>query len=204
MGKKDKRIDHYIANAAPFAQPILNYLRELVHAGCPDVEETMKWSFPHFDYSQEILCSMAAFKKHCSFGFWKASQLSDPYKILELVGKTSMGSLGQITSMNGLPKDRILLSYIKEAAKLNKEGVKPAPRPKTVTKKETEIPAYFLKALNNNKDAKKTFDNFSPSNKREYVNWVTDAKTEVTRKKRLETSIEWMSEGKIRHWKYVK
>ena len=204
MVKRDKRIDIYIANAAPFAQPVLNHLRELVHTGCPDVEETMKWSFPHFDYSGEILCSMASFKKHCSFGFWKASILPDPDHLLELVGKTSMGSLGQLTALSDLPSDRILIKYIKEAAKLNKEGVKVSPKAKAVIKKDIEVPDYFIKALNKNKKALKIFEGFSNTNKKEYVEWVTDAKSEDTREKRLETAVEWMSEGKIRHWKYIK
>src|SRR5688572_27262497 len=147
MGKRDKRIDVYIAKSAPFAQPILNHLRNLVHTACPDVEETMKWSFPHFDYAGEILCSMASFKKHCSFGFWKASLLSDPQGLLEVVGKTSMGSLGQITSLSDLPSDRILIKYTREAAKLNKEGVKVPSKAKTPVKKELQVPDYFMKAI---------------------------------------------------------
>ena len=204
MGKKDKRIDSYIANSAPFAQPILNHLRKLVHEVCPDVEETMKWSFPHFDYAGEILCSMASFKKHCAFGFWKASIMPDPHKLLQIVGKTAMGSLGQITDISELPPDRVIKEYIKEAARLNKEGVKLPQRTKAGTKKELEVPAYFTKELRKNKKAQSTFDTFSTTNKREYVDWITSAKTEETRAKRLETAIEWMSEGKIRHWKYVK
>jgi len=190
MGKRDKRIDTYIANSAPFAQRILNHLRELVHQACPEVEETMKWSFPHFEYCGEILCSMAAFKKHCSFGFWKASIMPDPDGILQLVGKTSMGSLGQLADMKDLPGDRILIKYIKAAAKLNKEGVKIEHKAKPVTQKELEVPEYFSKALSTNKKALKTFDGFSNTNKKEYVQWVTEAKTEETRNKRLATAIE--------------
>ena len=204
MGKRDKRIDVYIANSAPFAQPILNHLRELVHTGCPDAEETMKWSFPHFDYFGEILCSMASFKKHCSFGFWKASLLSDPDQLLETVGKTSMGSLGQITDLSDLPADRVIIKYIKEASRLNKEGVKVTAKAKVPVKRDLMIPEYFIKALTKNKKALKTFDKFSNTNRKEYVDWVTGAKTEDTRNKRLETAIEWMAEGKIRHWKYVR
>jgi uncharacterized protein YdeI (YjbR/CyaY-like superfamily) len=204
MGKKDKRIDVYIANSAAFAQPILNHLRELVHAACPDVEETMKWSFPHFQYSGEILCSMASFKNHCAFGFWKASILPDPHSLLHLAGKTTMGSLGSITSLSDLPSDRILKEYIREAAKLNREGIKVGQRTKTGTKKELVVPDYFSKALDKNKKALKTFEAFSTTNKREYVDWVTSAKTDETREKRLSTSIEWMTDGKIRNWKYVK
>jgi uncharacterized protein YdeI (YjbR/CyaY-like superfamily) len=204
MGKRDKRIDVYIAKSAPFAQPILNHLRDLVHTACPDVEETMKWSFPHFDYAGEILCSMASFKKHCSFGFWKASLLSDPEGLLEVVGKTSMGSLGQITSLSDLPSDRILIKYTREAAKLNKEGVKVPSKAKTPVKKELQVPDYFMKAISKNKKALKTFEGFSNTNKKEYVEWVDGAKTEETKEKRLETAVEWMADGKIRHWKYVK
>jgi uncharacterized protein YdeI (YjbR/CyaY-like superfamily) len=204
MGKRDKRIDVYIANSAPFAQPILNHLRELVHAGCPDVEETMKWSMPHFDYQGEILCSMASFKKHCAFGFWKTSLLTDPDQILERVGKTAMGSFGQITDLSDLPSDRVVIKYVKEAAKLNKEGVKVEARRKAAAKKEIRVPEYFTKALAENKKALKTFDGFSNTNKKEYVEWVAEAKTDETRNKRLETAIEWMAEGKVRHWRYVK
>jgi uncharacterized protein YdeI (YjbR/CyaY-like superfamily) len=204
MGKKDKKVDEYILKSADFARPILNHLREVVHEACPDVEETMKWSFPHFDYMDEILCSMASFKKHCAFGFWKASIMPDPHQLLQLVGKTAMGSLGQLTDISDLPSDKILKQYIKEAAKLNKAGIKATPRKKTTEKKPVAPPDYLLKALDKNKKAKTTFQNFSDSQKREYIEWMTEAKTEETKLKRLETAIEWMAEGKIRNWKYVK
>jgi uncharacterized protein YdeI (YjbR/CyaY-like superfamily) len=202
MGKRDKRVETYIANSAPFARPVLNHLREIVHQGCPDAEETIKWGMPFFEYKDEILCNMASFKKHCSFGFWKASILSDPDHILELVGKTSMGSLGQLSDLSDLPPDRILIKYIKAAAKLNKEGVKVGQ--KSTVKKELEVPEYFAKAIARNKSALKTFNSFSNTNRKEYVEWVTGAKTEETRSKRLDTAIEWMAEGKIRNWKYLK
>lgn len=113
MGKKDKRVDIYIAKSADFAKPILNHIRELVHKGCPEVEESMKWSFPHFEYNGEILCSMASFKQHCAFGFWKASVMNDPKKLLNAVGKTAMGHLGQIKSKKDLPPDKVMLDYIR-------------------------------------------------------------------------------------------
>jgi uncharacterized protein YdeI (YjbR/CyaY-like superfamily) len=203
MGKRDKRVDEYIAKSQDFAKPILNHLRELAHKACPDVEETMKWSFPHFDY-KGIMASMAGFKQHCVFGFWKASLMKDPEKIIAPTGDTSMGQFGKIKSMNDLPPDKVLLAYIKEAAKLNADGIKVAKKPVAKEKKELVVPDYLAAALKKNKAAQKTFENFPPSKKKDYVEWVTEAKTEVTREKRLATAIEWMAEGKSRNWKYEK
>lgn len=202
MGKKDKRIDAYIARSAPFARPILKHIRAIVHAGAPDVEETIKWGFPHFDL-QGILCAMAAFKEHCAFGFWKASLMADPQKILGLRDKTAMGHLGRITGLGDLPPDRIFTSYVREAARLNMDGVKRPARPKSA-KKPLVVPASFRAALKTNKRALATFEQFTESHKREYVEWVTEAKTEETRSRRLATALEWMAQGKPRNWKYTR
>ena len=201
MPKKDKRVDAYIAKAQNFAKPVLIHIRSLVHKAIPDVEETMKWSFPHYVYKGETVCSMASFKQHCAFGFWKASLMKDPYKALNT--KEAMGQLGKITSIKDLPSNKILTEYMKEAAKLNEQGVKVKKKPAPV-KKETVIPGEFLKAIKKNKKAFITFESFSPSHKREYVDWITEAKTDDTKNKRMQTSIEWMAEGKIRNWKYIK
>jgi len=199
---KDPRIDAYINDkAAAFAKPILEHLRELVHAACPGVEETWKWSFPHFMYKGAVLCSMAAFKEHAVFGFWKASLMDDPHGILTTTDRESMGHMGRLTSLKDLPKDKILKEYIKQAAKLNEQGIKKE-RPKAAPKKELEVPAYFMEAIKKNKAALKTFEGFSNTNKREYVEWITDAKTDDTREKRIAQSVAQMAEGKVRHWKY--
>lgn len=197
--KKDPRIDAYIAKSATFAQPILVHLRKVIHAAVPDIQENVKWGMPFFEYNG-IVCNMASFKEHCAFGFWKAALMSDPNKLFD---KDAMGQLGQIRSIKDLPSDKILTSYIKEAVKLNIDDVKLV-KAKPSDKKELEVPAYMMKALKANKKAWKTFEEFSYSNKKEYVEWVTEAKTESTRDKRLETAIEWMSEGKIKNWKYAK
>ncbi|OJW77330.1 MAG: hypothetical protein BGO69_18275 [Bacteroidetes bacterium 46-16] len=199
----DPRVDAYIAKAAPFAQPILNHLRDLVHAACPGVEETIKWGFPNFQYQGSVMCSMAAFKQHMAFNFWKAAVMDDPQGILTVTERESMGHLGQIRSLADLPKDKILKDYLKQAAKLNEQGIK-VPRAKPAEKKELEIPAYFMKALKTSKPAHETFKTFSNTNKREYVDWVTEAKTEATRDKRMAQAVEWMAEGKIRNWKYLR
>jgi len=202
MGVKDKRLDAYIAKSAPFAQPILKHLRELVHKACPEAEETMKWSFPHFNYLGSTLCSMAAFKQHMAFGFWKASLMKDPNKILQKGEREAMGHFGRITSLKDLPSDKIMIVYIKEAARLNKDGVKIVKKPKPTEKKELVAPKYLVAALSKNKAAKKHFDEFSYSKKKEYIEWLTEAKSDETRKKRLTTAVEWISEGKGRNWKY--
>ncbi|MCI0637817.1 MAG: YdeI/OmpD-associated family protein [Gemmataceae bacterium] len=197
--KKSPEVDAYIAKAADFAKPILQKIRTLFHKACPDMEEEMKWSFPHFVY-RGILGSMAAFKQHVSFGFWKGSLLSDPEGLFKKVGDTSMAG-HKVTSVADLPADKVLLAYIKEAVQLNEEGVK-APASRKRPKKALEVPDYFLAALKKNKKALATFEKFSPSHKREYVEWVTEAKQEETRARRLAQAVEWMATGKSRHWQY--
>lgn len=202
MGAKDPRVDAYIANSAEFAKPILNHLRSLVHAACPDVEETIKWGFPHFMY-KGMLCSMASFKQHSAFTLWKGSAiLEDGTSAGE-----AMGQFGRITALSDLPSDEILTGYIREAVKLNAARVKLPGRSRTrekQEKKEIVVPDYLIAALEENESARATFEGFSPSHTREYVQWVTEAKGEATRKRRVETAVEWMAEGKPRNWKYVK
>ncbi len=199
MGQKDERVDAYIAKSADFAKPILKHIRALVHKACPDVEETLKWSAPTFMY-HGILCGMVAFKQYCVLGFWKGTLIvADKGKSLE-----AMGSFGRITKLSDLPSVKILAGYVRQAMVLNEKGVKAPPKYPSAPKKPLRVPAYFMSALKNNKKALATFDNFSTSNKREYVEWITEAKTDETREKRLATAIEWMAEGKIRNWKYVR
>jgi uncharacterized protein YdeI (YjbR/CyaY-like superfamily) len=196
MAKRDARIDAYIAKSADFAKPILEYFRGIVHTACPDVEETMKWSMPYFDY-HGIFCGMAAFKEHCAITFWKASLLfPDAPKERE-----AMGHFGRVTSIRDLPPKKELISIVKRAAKLNEAGVKAPARAKK-PKSEVDTPDILLSALNRNKAARETFTNFSPSHRREYVEWITEAQTDATRAKRVEQTIAWLAEGKRRNWKY--
>lgn len=204
MPATDKRIDAYIDKSAEFAKPILNHLRELIHKGCPDVEETMKWSFPHFQYKGAILCSFASFKQHCVLAFWKGTLLKDPGGWLgerKAQGGEAMGQFGRITNLKELPPGKVIIDFVRQAMKLNEEGVKLPPKEKKPAG-ELVVPDYFLSALKRNKKAQTAFDKFSTSMKREYVQWITEAKTEETRQKRMDTSIEWISEGKGRNWKY--
>ncbi len=205
MATKDKRIDAYIVKAEPFAKPILAHIRGLIHAACPEVEETMKWSFPHFDYKGTMMCSMASFKQHCAFGFWKAALMKDADKLVGMAKtEVAMGHMGRITSVKDLPSDKKMLSLIKEAMKLNDDDVKLPSRAKVTATKELEIPTWFTAALKRDAKVKKQFEAFSPGKKKEYVDWLVDAKTEATREKRMETALEWIAEGKQRHWKYQK
>ncbi len=201
----DKRIDTYIEKAQPFAQPILKKLRVLIHKGCPEVVETIKWGMPFFEYKGP-LCNIAAFKQHCVLGFWKGTLLKDLNNHLQsraIDGGEAMGHFGKITSVKDLPSDKVILNFIKQAAKLNDDGIK-------VTKKmvkattEIEIPEALQVALNKNKKAKLAFENFSASHKREYLEWITEAKTDVTRNKRIQSTIEWITDDKKRNWKYEK
>lgn len=199
MPTVDPRIDAYIEKSADFAKPILTHIRKLVQKACPEITETMKWSFPHFDY-KGMVCSMASFKAHCAFGFWKQSLLEQDVFPAE---KTAMGSFGRITSIKDLPSDKVMISLIRQAVELNKKGIKVAKKP-AVTKAEIVVPPELTSALAKNKKAQATFDQFSPSHKREYVAWIEEAKTEPTRNKRLATTVEWLSEGKSKNWKYEK
>ncbi len=199
MSESTGYVDEYISKAQDFAKPVLKHIRKLVLETVPGVEEVKKWSFPHFDYKGSTLCSMASFKEHCAFGFWKASLMKDPHKLMN--GKDAMGHFGRITRLKDLPSDKIMKEYIKEAAKLNENGVKVV-KPKKAAKEELESPDYFKKALSKNKIAMKNFESFSPSAKRDYIEWLVEAKTEATRDKRMETALEWITEGKKRHWKY--
>lgn len=198
----DKRIDTYIEKAQEFARPILEHIRTIVHKACPEVEETMKWSFPHFDYKGEMMCAMASFKQHCALNFWKASLMKDPEKLFTVAENSGMGNMGKIRSLKDLPSAKVLTAYIKEAMKLNDEGIKIKAK-KTEAKTAIAVPAYFKTALNKNKAAKAVFDKFAPSHIKEYVLWLEDAKTEETRNKRMKTAMEWIAEGKGRNWKYV-
>jgi uncharacterized protein YdeI (YjbR/CyaY-like superfamily) len=202
MATKEKAFDTYIAKSADFAKPILNHIRELVHKACPDVEEKMKWSMPFFDYKGEMLCHMASFKQHAVMGFWKAPLMKDPILVENAKSEAAMGHLGKISSLKDLPPDKKIIAWIKEAMALNDKGIKLAAKPKAADKKELVVPDYFLKALSKNKKALQIFTAFPYSHKKEYVQWITEAKTEETKNKRMASAIEMIAENKSRNWKY--
>ncbi|NOT06758.1 MAG: hypothetical protein HOP28_00995 [Gemmatimonadales bacterium] len=196
MATKDPRIDAYIAKSAEFARPILAHLRAVVHSACPEVEETLKWSSPTFMY-KGILCGFAAFKEHATFGFWKGDLVVDAN------GKSAeaMGQFGRLTSLKDLPSKRVLAGYVKQAMRLNDAGVK-SPRMVKRPKAPFKTPADLTAALKKNAAARTTFERFPASAQRDYVEWITEAKQEATRARRLATTVEWLAQGKRRNWKY--
>lgn len=195
MPSQDPRIDAYIAASAEFARPILEEIRKRVHAACPQVEETIKWGMPNFVHAGGILCGMAAFKQHASFGYWKHAL------VMGEAERDGMGSYGRLASMRDLPPRTRMQADLKKAMRLNEDGVKPERR-KPASKPAPEIPGDLAAALDKDKAAKATFDGFPPSCKREYIDWIVEAKREETRAKRLAQAVEWMAEGKRRNWKY--
>ena len=202
MEKYNPLVGEYIEKSQDFAQPILHYIREIVHEFCPDAEETIKWKFPTFIYKDKILCSMVSFKQYCSMGFWLHDEMQTIKNLETDVEKTNMFSIGKITKLKDLPSKPQLKKIILEAMELTDMGVKLKKAPPSST--VIEVPEYFKNALNQNKKALEVFEKASPSFRKEYVNWIVDAKTETTRNKRMEQALEWISEGKGRNWKYEK
>ena len=194
MGNRDPRVDAYIAESADFAKPILAHVRSLVHEACPDAQETIKWSVPHFEH-EGILCGIAAFKQHCNVILWKAALIPGGK------GRDEKGQITKVRTLSDLPDDNTMKDLIREGARLNAEGVK-APRRRKTASKAVAVPIELKAALAKNKKATAAFERLSPSHKREYAEWIAEAKAEETRRRRVKSAIEWIAEGKSRNWKY--
>jgi uncharacterized protein YdeI (YjbR/CyaY-like superfamily) len=204
--KGNPKVDAYIANAAPFAQPVLAHLRMLIHKACPDVEEDIKWRRRFFLHRGTILCNMCAFKQHCAFGFWGA-EIGKVLREDAALRDGAMGSLRRITSVKDLPPDKQLLGYIRQAAAFIDSGqgdnrIVVARRVAKAPKPALEVPAEFTAALRRDRKAAKAYAVLSPSCQREYVEWIADAKRPETRDRRIAQAVEWIAEGKQRNWKY--
>jgi len=197
MAPRDKRIDAYIAKAAPFAKPILAHLRGVVHEACPDVEETLKWGSPAYMH-EGILCITAAFKAHCALVLWRA-----PLIVGAVKSRDSRGHFGKITAVKDLPSKKVLIGLLKQAVKLNETGTKTSQRAKGKPKKAVATPADLAAGLKKSAKARAAWAEFSPSAKREYIDWITEAKRPETRAERLKTTLQWVAQGKTRNWKYM-
>ncbi|KZC16384.1 hypothetical protein RHOFW510R12_03120 [Rhodanobacter sp. FW510-R12] len=197
MANHDPRVDAYIAKSAAFARPILEHLRTRVHAACPEVEEGIKWGMPFFSYKAAPMCMMAAFKQHCSFGFWLSKEVAGGSD------EDGMGQFGKLATLKDLPSDRQLAAHLKKAMALNEAGVRKA-RPKAAAKPAPTLPDDLsaLLAEHQHATARKAWASFPPGAQREYIEWIGEAKTDTTRRKRLATTLEWLAEGKRRNWKY--
>ena len=195
MGTRDPRVDDYIGKSPEFARPILSHLRDVVHAACPQVEEDIKWGAPHFLH-HGMLASMAAFKAHACFGFWRGKELFP-----DGGAGGAMGDFGKLTSVRDLPAKKALSALVKQAMALNESG---AARPRRVAKaKPPPVPSpAFAAALGSNRKAARVFADFPPGQQREYVEWIDSAKGEDTRARRIAQAVEWLAEGKRRNWKY--
>ena len=197
MTTKAPRGDAYIERAGDFTKPILLHFRNLVHKAFPEITETIRWGFPHFDH-KGIVCSMAAFRRHSAIGFWKQSLL-DANIFAE--GKNAMGSLGRITSLGDLPSDEQIMSLVRRAVELNMAGIKQRKKDPEPTR-ELAVPADFATAIEEKEKPRTSFENMLYSHREEYIDWIEEAKTEKARKKRIATAIDWIAEGKSRNWKY--
>jgi len=203
--KIDPRVDTYIAKAAVFAQPIMKRLRTIILSAHPEIQETIKWRMPAYEY-KGLLCSYAAFKAHAVFGFWKYKLIEDPHGVLgerSVRGGAAMGNLGRMESIKDLPKDSIIKDFVRQAIDLNEKGIA-MEKPKAKPKPMPAMPELFAAAFKKNKVAEKEWKAFSASMQREYLEWVTEAKTEATQLKRITQAVEWIAEGKKRNWKYEK
>ena len=193
--KTDPRIDAYIERQAEFAKPILTHLRGVIHEACPECEETLKWSMPSFTYKGKILASFAAFKAHATFGYWNDSMLQKEEK-----NRSAMGQFGRLTSLADLPDRERLIDLTRQSVALIDSGAKP--QRTTAKKAPFTVPQDMRAAIDGNPAAKACFDGFPPSAQRDYVEWITEAKRDETRAKRLTQAVEWLAEGKRRNWKY--
>lgn len=203
MTNYNSQVDEYITKSADFAKPILEHWRKLVHKACPEVVETIKWGYPHFDYKNDFMGVIAARKDYCTFTFVKSELMKDERLKDSKNQKPEARFLGRISKMSDLPSDKEFIFFIKEAMLLNDKGEKVA-KPKSDKPKVLETPDYLAKRLEASPEAKVVFDSKSDSFRKEYISWIADAKTEATREKRMDEAIEWISEGKSRYWKYAK
>jgi len=199
MTTPDPRIDAYIAKSADFARPLLAQVREVVHAACPQVEETLKWGMPSFTWRGKILCGMAAFKQHMTLWFWEGRAIIGDDK-----GGEAMGQFGRITKKSELPGRRELAAYVKQAMARVEAGASLPPKKKPAPKAELPVPDDLTAALRKNAKARATFERFAPGYRRDYIEWIVEAKRDETRQRRVAQTVEWLAEGKTRNWKYMK
>ena len=199
MPTVDPRIDAYIAKSAAYAQPLHAYVREVLHGACPEVEETLKWGMPSFTWRGKILCGIAAFKQHVTLWFWEGRAV-----VGDEASREAMGQFGRITKQSELPGKRELAGFVKQAMARVEAGAAAPAKKKPAPKPALDVPDDLSAALRRNAKARATFDGFAPGYRRDYIEWIVDAKREDTRQRRIAQAVEWLAEGKTRNWKYMK
>lgn len=203
MTQFNKKVNDYITKSESFAKPILEHLRQVIHDTCPEVQEDIKWGIPHYTYKGDHLLMLAGFKNHCSFSIYKAEFLKDKEIVESIKAGKKFGYMDKLKSISELPSKKVLVSLIKEAMIINEQGIKKviavSDKPKVI-----ETPDYLVKAINANKKAKAVWESKSDAFRKDYLVWIVDAKTDVTRQKRIEQTLEWVTEGKGRFWQYEK
>jgi uncharacterized protein YdeI (YjbR/CyaY-like superfamily) len=203
MSKFNPKVDGYIAKLEDFAKPILEHLRQTILDTCPDAEEDIKWGTPHYAYKGDHLCMMGGFKNHCSFSLYKAEFMKDKEIADSVKAGKKFGYMDKVKSVSDLPSEKVLVSLIKEAMSINEQGIKKI-MPKSEKPKILETPEYLVESLNANKKAKAVWESKSDAFRKDYLVWIIDAKTDATRQKRIEQSLEWIADGKVRFWQYTK
>ncbi|MET3930548.1 YdeI/OmpD-associated family protein [Lysobacter soli] len=199
MPTVDPRVDAYIEKSADFARPLLAHIREGVHAACPQAEETLKWDMPSFTWRGKIVCGMAAFKQHVTLWFWEGRSI-----VGDDANREAMGQFGRITKKSELPGKRELAGYVKQAMARIENGATAPAKEKPAPKAALPVPEDLTAALRGNAKARATFEGFAPGYRRDYIEWIVEAKREDTRQRRIAQAVEWLAEGKTRNWKYIK
>jgi hypothetical protein len=195
MATTDPRIDAYIAKQGDFARPILTWIRAQMHAASPDIGEAIKWGMPFFTYQDRPLANMAAFKAHASFGFWDRAGMA--------TGKEgeAMGQYGRLTSLADLPPEAEFCALVQAALAPIAAGDAPK-RVRGAPKPDLPVPDALAQALADDALATATWDGFPPGCRREYSEWIGEAKRPETRDKRVAQTIAQLREGKKMNWKY--
>lgn len=201
-----KKIDKYIADAPEYARPIMEKLRKAVHKGCPQAEEAIKWGCPYFMYQGKLFCGMAAFKKHVGFGFWNSKDMDDPEGLFESgTGKKASMCNAHFHAVKELPTQKVLVDYVKQSKKLTDAELSKSKPAKKAAKKKVAVPktpADLSSAFKTNKTAKSYFDSLAPSHRRDFLQWILDAKRDATREKRVNETVKLLKAKKTLHWKY--
>jgi len=191
-----KLIDEAFSKFTGFQKEYCNHLRKLIHKAMPDVKEDWKWG-PNFNVNG-MVCGVWGFKDHVKLVFFKGSAMKDTYKLFNQ-GKENEGNRSINFSSADKIDDKKIIEYLKEAAEINRKGIK-------LVKKEIKVvmPAILVKALNKDKASKTYFESLAPSHRRDYADYISQAKQEETQLRRLDKVMEMLTDKRTLNDKYMK